>query len=47
MSGKVGREGGEGVVREGVRGEREACAPSKLSIPRTSQNKLQVELLPR
>ena len=35
----------KGVVREGVRGEREACGPKKFSIPRTSQDKLQDELL--
>ena len=40
------REGGEDVggIREWVRGEREAYGPSKFSIPRTSRDKLQVEL---
>ena len=28
-----GRVGRDGVVREGVREEREACGPSKISIP--------------
>ena len=36
------RSGGEeGAVRDGVRGERESCGPSKFSIPRTSRDKLQ------
>ena len=30
---------------EGVGGEREACRPSKSSNPRTSRDKLQLELL--
>ena len=30
---------------EGGRWERKACGPSKFSIPRTSQDKLQLELL--
>ena len=34
---RQGRERGEG-------GEREACGPSKFSIPKTSQDKLQLEL---
>ena len=37
MGGGVGREG---VGREGVRGEREACGPSKFSVSRTSRDSL-------
>ena len=33
-----------GVVREVVRGETEACGPSKFSIPRISRERLQVQL---
>ena len=29
---------------EGVAGKREACGPSKLSIPRTFRDKLQIQL---
>ena len=35
-----GRIGREGVGREGVREEREACGPRKISIPSTCQDKL-------
>ena len=35
-----GRIGREGVGREGVREEREACGSSKFTIPRTSRDNL-------